>query len=69
MEALDLAMTKDIHLILIDVMMPKLDGLSAIMKIRERKNLPIIVLSAQKRGQRQGDRPLHGRGRLCDKAL
>ena len=29
MEALDLAMTKDIHLILIDVMMPKLDGLSA----------------------------------------
>ena len=47
MEALDLAMTKDIHLILIDVMMPKLDGLSAIMKIRERKNLPIIVLSAK----------------------
>ena len=29
MEALDLAMTKDIHLIIIDVMMPKLDGLSA----------------------------------------
>ena len=28
-------------------MMPKLDGLSAIMKIRERKNLPIIVLSAK----------------------
>ena len=47
MEALDLAMTKDIHLVLIDVMMPKLDGLSAIMKIRERKNLPIIVLSAK----------------------
>ena len=47
MEALDLAMTKDIHLIIIDVMMPKLDGLSAIMKIRERKNLPIIVLSAK----------------------
>ena len=47
MEALDLAMTKDIHLIIIDVMMPKMDGLSAIMKIRERKNLPIIVLSAK----------------------
>ena len=47
MEALDLAMTKDIHLIIIDVMMPKLDGLSAIMKIREKKNLPIIVLSAK----------------------
>ena len=46
-EALDLAMTKEVHLIIIDVMMPKLDGLSAIMKIRERKNLPIIVLSAK----------------------
>lgn len=30
-----------------DVMMPRLDGLSAVMKIRERKNLPIIVLSAK----------------------
>ena len=47
MEALDIAMTKEIHLIIIDVMMPKLDGLSAIMKIREKKNLPIIVLSAK----------------------
>ena len=47
MEALDMAMTRDIHLIIIDVMMPKLDGLSAIMKIREKKNLPIIVLSAK----------------------
>lgn len=47
MEALDTVMTKDIHLILIDVMMPKLDGLSAILRIRERKNLPIIVLSAK----------------------
>ena len=47
LEALDIAMTKDIHLIIIDVMMPKMDGLSAIMKIREKKNLPIIVLSAK----------------------
>ena len=46
-EALDLVMSKEIHLIIIDVMMPKLDGLSAMMKIRERKNLPIIVLSAK----------------------
>lgn len=42
MEALDLAMTKDIHLIIIDVMMPKMDGLSAIMKIRERKTCPSL---------------------------
>lgn len=47
MEALDITMTKDIHLIIIDVMMPKMDGLSAMMKIREKKNLPIIVLSAK----------------------
>lgn len=44
MDALDIALTREVHLIIIDVMMPKLDGLSAIMKIRERKNLPIIVL-------------------------
>lgn len=47
MEALDLAVTQDVHLIVIDVMMPKMDGLSAIMRIRERKNIPIIVLSAK----------------------
>lgn len=47
MEALDLVSTKNIHLIIIDVMMPRLDGLSAIMRIREGKNLPIIVLSAK----------------------
>ena len=46
MDALDIALTREVHLIIIDVMMPKLDGLSAIMKIRERKTLPIIVLSA-----------------------
>ncbi len=47
MEALELAAERDIRLIIMDVMMPKLDGLSAVMKIRERKNLPIIVLSAK----------------------
>ena len=35
------------RLLIIDVMMPKLDGLSAVMKLRERRNLPIIVLSAK----------------------
>ena len=47
LEALKLVEEHDIHLILMDVMMPRLDGLSAVMKIRERKNLPIIVLSAK----------------------
>lgn len=47
MEALEAMGDKEIRLIIIDVMMPKLDGLSAILKIRERRNLPIIVLSAK----------------------
>ena len=47
MQALELAADPALRLILIDVMMPRLDGLSAVMKIRERRNLPIIVLSAK----------------------
>lgn len=47
MGALELAAEKPVRLIIMDVMMPRLDGLSAVMKIRERKNLPIIVLSAK----------------------
>ncbi len=47
LEAIDSLMQNDIQLILIDVMMPKLDGLSAMMKIRTTKNIPIIVLSAK----------------------
>ncbi len=47
MEALDILAVSPVQLILIDVMMPRLNGLSAILKIRERKNLPIIVLSAK----------------------
>lgn len=47
LEALDVLVQNTIHLILIDIMMPKLDGLSAIMKIRTTKNIPIIVLSAK----------------------
>ena len=46
-EALDVLMRETIHLILIDVMMPRLDGFSAIMKIREKRNLPILVMSAK----------------------
>ena len=46
-EAIDTLMSNNIQLILIDVMMPKLDGLSAMMKIRATKNIPIIVLSAK----------------------
>lgn len=47
LEAIDCMVQNEIHLILIDIMMPKLDGLSAMMKIRTTKNIPIIVLSAK----------------------
>ncbi len=47
LEAVETLMREEIHLILIDIMMPKMDGLSAMMKIRTIKNIPIIVLSAK----------------------
>jgi DNA-binding response OmpR family regulator len=37
----------DIHLIIMDLMMPKMDGIQAILKIRKSKEIPIIVLSAK----------------------
>ena len=46
-EAIAAVRTENIDLILMDVMMPRLDGLSAVLRIRERRNLPIIVLSAK----------------------
>ncbi len=47
LEALELLTEKQIHLIILDVMMPQLNGLSALMKIREKNNIPIIMLSAK----------------------
>ena len=38
---------RDIALIILDVMMPKLDGIRTCLKIREKQNLPIIMLSAK----------------------
>ena len=46
-EALDVLKEQDIQLLVIDVMMPRLDGIHAIMKIRENSSIPIIVLSAK----------------------
>ena len=47
MEALDKMETEKVDLILLDVMMPRLNGLSALMKIREKHNIPAIILSAK----------------------
>ncbi len=47
LEALDVLDKNEIHMVLMDIMMPKLDGMRATMKIREEKNIPIIMLSAK----------------------
>ena len=46
-EALSIARGQQVHLIIMDVMMPKMDGVQATMKIREEKNIPLIMLSAK----------------------
>ena len=47
MEALDMMEKEHIDLLLLDVMMPRLNGLSALMKLRERTKIPVIILSAK----------------------
>ncbi len=47
LEALELMEKEEIKLVIIDIMMPKMDGLQATMKIRESKNIPVIMLSAK----------------------
>lgn len=47
MEALKVLETEHVDLLVIDVMMPKLDGIRATLKIREKNNMPIIILSAK----------------------
>jgi DNA-binding response OmpR family regulator len=46
-EALEYLVEEEVHLIILDIMMPKMDGLSAMMRIRENKNIPILLLSAK----------------------
>ncbi len=47
LEALDAIMTKPIQLLLLDIMMPELDGIKTLLKVRESKNIPIILISAK----------------------
>lgn len=47
LEAIEKLRENEIHLLLIDIMMPKLDGLRATLKIREESSIPIIILSAK----------------------
>ncbi|SDN64885.1 DNA-binding response regulator, OmpR family, contains REC and winged-helix (wHTH) domain [Psychrobacillus sp. OK028] len=47
LEALQLIEENEVHVIVLDIMMPKMDGISATFKIREQRNIPIIMLSAK----------------------
>lgn len=47
LEALEIVEKEDIHLILMDIMMPQMDGITAMAKIREISNVPIILLTAK----------------------
>ncbi|MBE6817340.1 MAG: response regulator transcription factor [Ruminococcaceae bacterium] len=46
-EALDVIEQNELHCLILDIMMPELDGISATLKIREKYNFPIIMLSAK----------------------
>ena len=46
-EALDVLAREEVHLILLDIMMPEMDGITALAKIRENSNVPVILLTAK----------------------
>ncbi len=47
MEALKVIRENEIHLVLMDIMMPEMDGISAMVRIREQSNVPVILLTAK----------------------
>ena len=47
LEAIEIVGNHEIHLIIMDIMMPKMDGIRATMKIREEYKIPLIMLSAK----------------------
>ena len=46
-ERLEILKKEDIHLVLMDIMMPEMDGITAMLKIREVSNVPVILLTAK----------------------
>lgn len=46
-QAIEVLKKEEIHLLIMDIMMPKLDGIRATLKIRESSSIPIIILSAK----------------------
>ena len=50
-EAVEVVQNEEIHLVLLDIMMPQMDGITAMAKIRESHNMPIILLTAKSEDQ------------------
>ena len=50
-EAVEMTQQEEFHLILLDIMMPQMDGITAMAKIREKFNMPIILLTAKSEDQ------------------
>ena len=46
-EALEILSREEIHLVLLDVMMPEMDGIAALSRLREESNVPVILLTAK----------------------
>ena len=46
-EAMECLAKEDIHLVLMDIMMPEMDGITAMVRIREQSNVPVILLTAK----------------------
>ena len=46
-QALDILSENEVHLMILDVMMPRLDGIKTLIKLRESRNIPVILLSAK----------------------
>ena len=47
LEAIEILNDNEVHLMILDIMMPKLDGIKTLIKLRESKNIPVILLSAK----------------------
>ena len=46
-QALEALAENEIHLMILDIMMPRMDGIKTLMKLRESRNIPVILLSAK----------------------
>lgn len=50
-EALELVRKENVHLVLLDIMMPEMDGVEALTALRESSNIPVILLTAKSEGE------------------